>query len=531
MVRGIFKKIEGIISLVVFILFLIFYFNVYDITIFNDSNNEIYRKIQTIEEIYNKLKKEGYIVSFRIYISKYSKEILCNLNNEELRKELCYNHPFFIPINLSFLLKNDGILSNTNNTLFKKDLGGFVYLNLSSFECEEEEYILIEVKGPINSPKIIFVTTPTIYYWLNSGFNVTVESNVEAKFSYCYLSENGTCLESNTGKSYGIIIKIDYLTSEKVIFNISKGISENAKSFNIQNLDYLQYKIIFEPKCYLDLEFLILEDVYYNFQNYSNLNCLDYFMSNSKIRYIFSNKNLSEVYSGLSFYKESFLSDPNITNVGIACIQYYKKTNDNIFNVYRVLFSNSSWFFEIAEYNISNLNQQFNLFNWSFGFSSFIPNRYFNFTNFENFKNKNIFTNKIMLRELNNSYCKYVLLFFDDIYNITFYRNGTADVIILSDQNFLRPRIHYFCINQTTDNLAIDVYYSYSMPMYELKYINKVYYIDIKDLEEDDKTSFYLKNLNISVGNKVNKPYSKGYNVYIKYNNKLIEDYLIIYIK
>ncbi|MEM4773113.1 MAG: hypothetical protein QW648_03850, partial [Nanoarchaeales archaeon] len=318
---------------------------------------------------------------------------------------------------------------------------------------------------------------------------------------------------------------------EKAIFNISKGISENVKSFNIQNLDYLQYKIIFEPKCYLDLEFLILEDVYYNFQNYSNLNCLDYFMSNSKIRYVFSNKSLREVYFGLSFYKESFLSDPNITNVGIACIQYYKEFNNNIFNVYRVLFSDSFWFFEVVEYNISNLNQQFNLFNWSFGFSSFIPNRYFNFTNFIYFESKNIFANKIMLQELSNIYCKYALLFFDDIYNITFYYNRKVDIIMSDDQNFLRPRIHYFCINQATDSLAIDIYYSYSIPKYELKYINKIYYIDIKDLKEDDQISFYFKNLNISIGNKTNKPYSKGYNVYIKYNNKLIEDYLIIYIK
>ncbi|MEM4511602.1 MAG: hypothetical protein QXD25_02210, partial [Nanopusillaceae archaeon] len=215
MVRGIFKKIEGVVSLVVFILFLIFYFNIYNITIFNNFGNEIYSKIQTIEEVYNKLKKEGYIVNFRIYISKYSNKMLCNLNNEELRKDLCYDHPFFIPINLSFLLKNDGILNNTNNTIFKKDLGGFVYLNLSSFECDEEEYILIEVRGPIDSSKIVFVTTPTVYYWLNNGFNITIKSNGEVKFTYCYLSKNGTCLESNTEKSYGIIIKIDYLTSEK----------------------------------------------------------------------------------------------------------------------------------------------------------------------------------------------------------------------------------------------------------------------------------------------------------------------------
>ncbi|MEM1684989.1 MAG: hypothetical protein QXD60_04465, partial [Nanopusillaceae archaeon] len=156
MVKGILKKIEGTIALIIFILFLIFYFNVFSSTIFNNSSNEIYRKIQIIEEIYNKLIKEGYIISFRTYISKYSNEILCNLNNEELRIDLCYNHPFFIPMNLSFLLKYNGILNNTNNTIFKRDLGGFLYLNLSSFECEEEEYILIEVKGPIYFSKIVF---------------------------------------------------------------------------------------------------------------------------------------------------------------------------------------------------------------------------------------------------------------------------------------------------------------------------------------------------------------------------------------
>ncbi|MEM1687977.1 MAG: hypothetical protein QXM04_01125 [Nanopusillaceae archaeon] len=528
MVKGILKKIEGTIALIIFILFLIFYFNVFSSTIFNNSSNEIYRKIQIIEEIYNKLIKEGYIISFRTYISKYSNEILCNLNNEELRIDLCYNHPFFIPMNLSFLLKYNGILNNTNNTIFKRDLGGFLYLNLSSFECEEEEYILIEVKGPIYFSKIVFVTTPTVYYWLNSGFNITIESNEEVKFSYCYLSKNKICSESNSGESYGIIIIIDYLESEKAIFNISKSINGNAEAFNIQGLDYFQYKIIFEPKCFLDLEFLILENIYYDFKNYTDLNCSNYFMNNSKIYYNFQNKTLMEVYYNLSLYKEDLLRNPNIENVKIACIQYYK---DDIFNIYRVLFSNSSWFFEMTEYNFSNLNQQFNLFDWSSELSNFIPKKYFNFTDFIHFRNESIFINKILLQELNNSYCKYVLLFFDDIYNITFYHDGKADIVISNNQNLLRPRINYFCTNQTTDSLAISVYYGYSVPKYELKYINKVFYIDVEDLKEDDKTSFYLKNLNISIGNKIDKLYSKGYNTYIKYNNRLIEDYLIIYTK
>ncbi|MEM4460664.1 MAG: hypothetical protein QXY70_00825, partial [Nanopusillaceae archaeon] len=247
--------------------------------------------------------------------------------------------------------------------------------------------------------------------------------------------------------------------------------------------------------------------------------------------YNFQNKTLMEVYYNLSLYKENLLRNPNIENVKIACIQYYKEYSNDIFNIYRVLFSNSSWFFEMAEYNFSNLNQQFNLFNWSSELSNFIPKKYFNFTDFRYFGNESIFINKILLQGLNNRYCKYILLFFDDIYNITFYYNGKADIIISNNQNLLRPKINYFCTNQTTDSLAISIYYGYSVPKYELKYINKVFYIDVEDLKEDDKLSFYLKNLNISIGNKIDKLYSKGYNTYIKYNNRLIEDYLIIYTK
>lgn len=538
MVRGIIKKIEGAIAITIFVLFIIFYLNTYRILIYQDINKEIYNNFQTIENIYYQLTKEGYIVSFRVNIPKYSKELLCTINDPEIRKDFCEKHPIFIPINLSFILENNGILNNTNNTLLKTDLGAFLYLNLSDLQCDNEEYILVEIEGPITSSKAIFITTPTLYYWLKNKEFILVSTKNETNFEYCYLSANGICSNSNYDIRYGIILKIDYAPPGKIIFNISRSKNDSSSTFNISNLNYMNYKILFEPTCYLNLNFLILKDILFDFNEYKDLNCFFYNMINSKIYYNYLYKTLKDIYTYITIYNESKLFDPLIINFGPACVQYYKNYDQKILNVYRILFSNTAWFFEIAEYNISDIEigSYLRIWDYLFNTSEFSFSNYFNFTNFIRFNNQYIISNKILLkkeREMSN--CKYTLIFFDSNYNIStsFERRFNVYRIIPIrniDSTFLRLYIFYYCVNRDDLILPVELYYSYSLPKVEFLYINKIYYVDLKDLINKENITFYLVNRNLFIGNIENKKYSRSYYIYLKENNSLIEDYLIIYI-
>ena len=220
MARNITIQTEGLIAITIFILFLLFFIGSYNIN-FYYFQNKIYGKSEYLDSFVNSLKREYYIVSLNVTIPKYVKE-LCNNNN--LKYDTCERFPIYYPLNISFLTDYNGILNNTYDTLFDKEFGAFFYTNFSEFNlCDDKNYTLIEIYNP-NGYDLkdyqIFITNPTIYYWLKQGYRLLVIDENNNNVQFCYMHDNFIC-DNNSINSYGIWIKINISANGKKLLNIS----------------------------------------------------------------------------------------------------------------------------------------------------------------------------------------------------------------------------------------------------------------------------------------------------------------------
>jgi len=243
MVRGIVKEIEGVIAIVIFISFLTFYLTMYKEYMINNINN--YNQINYynnyINNILNSIESEYYLLSLNISIplSMYyqclsNSSIYKNLNNENAYNDFCTSFPIYYPLNISFLTNYSGVLNNTNNTYLDPNAGIFFYANFTSFNINnnQPQYVLINVSNPskqnlTNYP--VFITSTDIFYWLQEGYNLSIEDLSGNNYSFCYLNNNLNCNSFNNN-SYGIWVDLNISPYSYVILNISPINGTNSYS-------------------------------------------------------------------------------------------------------------------------------------------------------------------------------------------------------------------------------------------------------------------------------------------------------------
>jgi hypothetical protein len=234
MVRGIVKEIEGIIAIVIFISFLTFYLAMYRGYVINNINNydQINYYDAYINNILNSIENKYYLLSLNVSIplSMYyqclqNSSIYNNLNNENAYNDFCTSFPIYYPLNISFLTNYSGVLNNTNNTYLDPNVGIFFYANFTSFNINnnQPQYVLINVSNPSNQHLTnypVFITSTDIFYWLQNGYNLSVEDLNGNNFYFCYLNNNLNCNSFNNN-AYGIWVDLNISPNSYVILNIS----------------------------------------------------------------------------------------------------------------------------------------------------------------------------------------------------------------------------------------------------------------------------------------------------------------------
>jgi len=536
MARGLTKEVEGIIATVIFVLFIIFYFNILNLGIFNRIGlyRDIYTKNSLADSIFNSLQREGYIITLNVTISKYSKEFACNLSDNKLRYDFCERFPIFYPLNISYLTSQKGILNNTNDTLLDSNTGIFFYANFSEFYCEEDNgYLIVKIYNPFNQDLnniYVLLMSPTIYNWLNNSY-----INLNISYRYCYLNIDRSCTNI-TENSTGIVINIDNLKSNSFIYlNISKSNKNGATNLGRLNMDFsltsLPYKIVYEPLCYREYNFVISDKIIYNFSKYNDLNCTGT-LKNSYLRFEPLYYNLTYKYllmdypyfSNMTIANES--GNPLNKNYNISCISNF---NSSLGEVNYIVFSNTSWFIATLGKNTDNF---VNLIYWEKN-GMIYSNKYFYLYNYFDFDNSNnvSYSNALFKFPYYSKFhgffflssapvISYYQLFSYNRFNISYYPK----------ENENKAVIYFYLTNFTDSDLPEKIYYQFKIPNMKLSDITKVLYISPEDLINQNIT-FSIKNLNITYGNLEDKGFSKTYYSYVLYNNTLIKDYITIYLK
>ncbi|MFP3284020.1 MAG: hypothetical protein RXO65_01035 [Candidatus Nanopusillus acidilobi] len=301
MARGIVKEIEGVIAIVIFISFLTFYLTTYREYIINNINN--YNQINYynnyINNILNSIESEYYLLSLNVSIplSMYyqclsNSSIYKNLNNEFAYNDFCTSFPIYYPLNISFLTNYSGVLNNTNNTYLDPNVGIFFYANFTSFNINnnQPQYVLINVSNPskqnlTNYP--VFITSTDIFYWLQEGYNLSVEDLNGNNYYFCYLNNNLNCNSFNNN-SYGIWVDLNISPYSYVILNISPINGTNSYSvdgkeiflvydtFNYTN--YQQFSQYWTNNTTINISYMNPGDNIYACSQYSSIlnSCIQY---------------------------------------------------------------------------------------------------------------------------------------------------------------------------------------------------------------------------------------------------------------
>jgi len=530
MARGLTKEVEGIIAIVIFVLFIVFYFSMLNLGIFNRIRlyQDIYTKNSLADSIFNSLQREGYIVTLNVTIPKYSKEFACNLSDNKLRYDFCERFPIFYPLNISYLTNQRGVLNNTNDTLLDPNVGMFFYANFSEFYCEEDKgYLIVNIYNPFNQDLnniYVLLMSPTIYNWLKNSF-----IKLNTSYTYCYLNKSGYCTNT-TENSIGIVINIASIKGNSSIYlNISKSNENNAiylgKLSNDFNLTSLPYKIVYEPLCYKEYNFVISDKVNYNFSKYNDLLCYiniqNNYLSFNPLYHKLSYFIYENYYNKMTLTNES--SNPINKNYNISCISNF---NSPFGEVNYVVFSNTSWF--IASLG-KNTDYFVNLIYWKTnGEINF--DRYFYLYEYYNFSNPNNISYFNTLFKSHPYYGFFLLPSAPIIsyYQVFSYKRFNISYYPKEDENKV---FAYFYLTISTDSeLPRSIYYQFKIPNIKLSKITKALYIYPEDLINQNIT-FSIKNLNINYGNLEDKGFSKTYYSYVFYNNTLIKDYITIYLK
>ncbi|MGC9079662.1 MAG: hypothetical protein ACP5G1_02910, partial [Nanopusillaceae archaeon] len=236
MAKSLIKQVEGVIAIVIFISFLSFYFLVYYNSIGSriDLNNEISYYKQYVNKIFNSINSQYYLVSFNVSVpvSMYYQCIYKNVTSYAY-KDFCTNFPIFYPLNISFLTTYSGVLNNTNDTYLDPNVGLFFYLNISNLNfVSQPQYVLINISNPSNknlNNYPVFITSPVVFYWLQSGYNLNITDLSGNQYYFCYLNYQFNCSNINN-KAYGVWVNVNISKNSYIILNISPILTNNPYS-------------------------------------------------------------------------------------------------------------------------------------------------------------------------------------------------------------------------------------------------------------------------------------------------------------
>ncbi|RIB35200.1 MAG: hypothetical protein BXU00_02630 [Candidatus Nanoclepta minutus] len=551
MVRGITKEVEALIAIVIFTLFIIFYFNMVNIGIVNRIRfyQDLYYKLSLSDSILKSIEKEGYIITLNVSIPKYSREFICNISDYNLRKDFCENFPIFYPLNISFLTNLTGALNGTNNTILDPNLGIFLYANFSEFYCEEDKgYVIVKISNPFDkslSNINVLVMSPTIYKWLEDGSYI----NINESYKFCYLNTNGDCGNS-TYNSIGIVIQLyNFNKNSSIYLKISKSYYNYASNLGKVNITSLPYRIAYEPSCYREYNFIITDNIKYDFSNYNDLSCTISEIRNSflSIRFILNDIALFYNTYNYIFFDNASIANGDFTtkrdiSENISCIKIF---DSSIGEIGYIIFSKTNWSI-ISIYN--SLYPYINLFYWGpFGEINF--KSFFYIYRFESYDQKSY---------LNNSY--FNILFRNQTYFgiiskssagiISYYKimvnipnppemPGEKDILNRFNISYYeksytnKEYIYLYLLSDSSNQLLIPigVYYKFKIPNATISKIEKINYIDIEDLSMINNASFRIDGLKLTYGTVEDKKFSKSYYTYLLYNNTLIKDTITIYLK
>jgi len=561
MVRGLTKEVEGIIAIVIFVLFIIFYFSTLNLGVFNRIGlyQEIYTKNSIADSIINSLQREGYIVTLNVTIPKYSKDFVCNLSDNKLRYDFCEKFPIFYPLNISYLTDQKGVLNNTDDTLLDPNTGIFFYANFSEFYCEEDNgYLTVKIYNPFNQDLeniYVLIMSPTIYNWLANNYYVRLNYS----HKYCYLNTNRYCTNSSNN-SIGIVINVNKIKGNSSIYlNVSKSNISNAINIGKMNKDFnltsLPYKIVYEPLCYKEHNFIISDKVSYNFSKYNDIKCSNTSLNNKYLSFNLVQHNLTHMFFIIikdSLYinvTKYLFSNMTLTNEFTSSTNksYYisctSNSNSLLGEINYIVFSNTSWFIASLEKNINNF---VDLLYWDkYGrlhFDEyFYINTYYSFTSQNNISYYNaLFRRYICIYTIfGEYYCfpYYGFFFLSSVPIISHYQYekvspayNRSNIYYLPKENESRVIVYFYLTNVTNDSIIRNIYYQFKIPDIKLSRIIKTFYIYPEDLANQNIT-FSIKSINITYGNLEDKGFSKTYYSYILYNNTLIKDYITIYLK
>ena len=352
MVRGIVKEIEGIIAIVIFISFLTFYLTIYKEYMINNINNydQINYYNNYINNILNSIESEYYLLSLNVSIplSMYyqclqNSPIYNNLNSESTYSDFCTSFPIYYPLNISFLTNYSGVLNNTNNTNLDPNVGIFFYVNFLNFNISnnQPQYVLINVSNPskqtlTNYP--VFITSTDIFYWLQNGYNLSVEDLNGNNYYFCYLNNNLNCNSFNNN-SYGIWVSLNISQNSYIILNISpinginsysidgKGIFPVYDNFSYQN--YQQFSQYWTNNTPINISYINPGDDIYNTQ-YNNFK-ITYNTNIPKGNYLILFNIQNENYPYNAYIKLGDNCNINLPSSGDSnsLYVYYCYNNDN----------------------------------------------------------------------------------------------------------------------------------------------------------------------------------------------------------
>jgi hypothetical protein len=374
MVRGIVKEIEGIIAIVIFISFLTFYLAMYRGYIINNINNydQINYYNDYINNILNSIETKYYLLSLNVSIplSMYyqclqNSPIYNNSIYENAYNDFCTSFPIYYPLNISFLTNYSGVLNNTNNTYLDPNVGIFFYANFLNFNINnnQPQYVLINVSNPSNQPLTnypVFITSTDIFYWLQNGYNLSVEDLNRNNYYFCYLNNNLNCNSFNNN-AYGIWIDLNISPNSYVVLNISPINGTNSYSvdgkeifpvydnFSYQNYQqFSQYWINNTP---INIIYMNPGDYIYSTQ-YNNFK-ITYKNSIPKGNYLilFNIKNSSLYNAYIQLGDNCNINLPSSGNPNSLYV-YYCYNNDNSANLQIYGQNIIAYYINIIPYNV-----------------------------------------------------------------------------------------------------------------------------------------------------------------------------------
>ena len=123
MVRALAEQIEGVIALVIYIIFLLFYLSSFKISVLNKvelESNDIKTSI-LMDNLIENMSETYHLITAEVIVPKATKEYFCSIKNVDIRRDFCERFPVYYPFNVSVFTKYTGIVNGTVDSFIGED--------------------------------------------------------------------------------------------------------------------------------------------------------------------------------------------------------------------------------------------------------------------------------------------------------------------------------------------------------------------------------------------------------------------------